>query len=156
MAKNEVEEAEDVGAAFEDNEDGLVVRMGEIEGQKFEVLPKGTYNGIIADAEYQLSRSSGKPMWNLQIAVTDSEYENRRLFTFLSFSEKALPGTKTALSIIHPELSESTFKVNDPEVVAQLVGRPVKVKVDIEAYEGNDQNRIKRWLVPEGADGFVS
>lgn len=156
MAKNEVDEAEDVGAAFEDNEDGLVVRMGEVEAQTFEALPKGTYNGVIADAEYQLSKSSGKPMWNLQIAVTDAEYENRRLFTFLSFSEKALPGSKAALAIIHPELSEKTFNVKDPEVVGSLVGRRVKMKVTIEKYEDNDQNRIKRWLVPEGEDGFAS
>lgn len=156
MAKNDVDEAEDVGAAFEDNEDGLVVRMGEVKAQSFDALPANTYNAIISDAEYQLSKSSGKPMWNLQLAVTDAEYENRRLFTFLSFSEKALPGTKAALAIIKPELSEATFNVKDPETVSSLIGTKVKVKVAVEEYEGSKQNRIKRWYVAEGDDGFAS
>jgi hypothetical protein len=145
------------GAMFENNEDGLVVNLSEVEQQKFELLPKGKQNVIIEDAEYQLSKSSGKPMWNLKLNVTDGEYKGRKLFTFFSFSEGALPGTKAALAVVAPELLDRPFRVNDPEVVASIVGRYAKVNVGIEKSEGYDeQNRVKRWFQPDGNTAFIS
>lgn len=147
------------GAMFEDNQDGLVVDLRNVEEMKFELLPDGNYNGIIEDNQYALSKSSGKPMWNLKVNITDEgEYQNRKLFAILSFSEKALPGTKTALLVIDEELAnrEGGFKVNDPETVASLIGKPVRVKVGRQKSEGYDeQNRIKRWLQPD-ANAFIT
>lgn len=145
------------GSDFEDNEEGLVVQMGEVEAQKFEAMPAGTYNGMISDAEFQISNSSKKPMWSVTVTVTDEgDYQNRKLFTFLSFSEKALPGTKGALETFAPELTEGNLKVNDPETVQSIIGRKVRVKVGVESYQGEDRNRIRRWMTPEDdADGFA-
>lgn len=165
MAKNQVnvdeveQEDEVAGAQFENNEDGLVVNLSEVEELKFELLPKGTYDIIIEDNQYAKSKSSGKPMWNLKLNIDGGEFNGRKIFEIFSFSEGALPGTKTRLAVIAPELLSGDFKVNDPETVASLIGRKAKVKVDIQkAEEGSgyeDQNRVKRWLQPDANKAFV-
>jgi len=145
------------GAMFENNGDGLSVDLSNVAAQSFEAIPKGTYNGLIDEATYALSKTSGKPMWNIRIALTDEgDYQTRKLFTFLSFSEKALPGTKAAMSTFAPELLSGPFNPADPEIIAGLIGRPVKVSVSIEMYQDNEQNRIKKWMAPEGNDGFIT
>lgn len=158
MAKAAVEEMDpDEGAMFEDEGAGLVIDLSGVEALSFEALPKGTYNVIIEEVEYGLSKSSNKPMWNLKLAVLDQQYENRKLFTFLSFSEKALPGTKTTMSVIAPELLDTPFRPDDADVFTSLVGKKCAVRVSIEKYEERDQNRIKSWLPvgDEGGDDFI-
>lgn len=147
------------GAMFENNEDGLVIDLANVEAMKFEVLPKGDYNVVVVDNDYQLSKSSGQPMWNMQLSVIDEgEYQNRRIFTIASFSEKALPGTKAALAVLAPELLEGPFSPKNPEVVAGMVGRKAKVRVSIrkgtDEYP-DDRNEVKRWMQPDGAAAFI-
>jgi len=145
------------GAMFENNEDGLLVDLSQVEEMKFELLPKGNYDVIIEDAEFSLSKSSSKPMWSLRLNVLNEEYKNRKLFSILSFSEKALPGTKSALLVISPELLNGPFRMNDPEVVSSIIGKFAKVRVAIEKSEGYDeQNRVKRWLQPSADSAFIS
>ncbi len=156
-AQDEFSQEDVAGASFENQADGLVVNLSEVEEMKFENLPKGNYNVIIEDNQFKMSKSSGKPMWELKLNVVDGEFANRKLFEIFSFSEGALPGTKTRLAVIAPELLSGEFKVNDPEVVAGLIGRFAKVKVDI--GKGTDEypeprNVIKRWFAPEGEHAF--
>src|SRR5688572_17178415 len=93
----------DDGAQFESSGEGLMIDLRNVEEMKFDTLPKQIFNGLISDCQYQLSKASGKPMWNLTLSVTDEgDYQNRKQFTILSFSEKALPGTKTALATFAP------------------------------------------------------
>lgn len=158
MAKTKIEDDfETAGASFENADDGIMVDMTDVQAMSFDPLPKGTYGAIIEDCEYALSKSSGKPMWNIKLSVTDEAYENRKIFTILSFSEKALPGTKTALGVIAPELLSGPFNPKDSDVIASIVTKPIKVKIDIEKNEEHgDRNRVKKWLAPEGSDGFIS
>lgn len=158
MAKAKNDEFETAGASFEDADDGIMVDMEGVEAQSFDPLPKGTYNAIVEECKYEVSKSSGKPMWNVRLSVTDEEYENRKVFTYLSFSEKALPMTKVALGVIAPELLSGPFNPKDPDVIAKIVTKSVKVKLDIRKGEGeySDQNNVKKWLLPEGDDGFIS
>lgn len=161
MAKNKSEfeetQEEDVGAQFENAEDGLVVDLSNVEAQKFEVLPKGTYDGIIEDVEYQISKASNKPMWNMKIAITSpEEFSNRKLFTFMSFSEKALPGTKANLEAIKPELVSGPFNPKSPDIIGQLIGTNVRMKVKIDKYNDEERNTIQKFLVHSGGgDGFI-
>lgn len=143
------------GAMFENNDDGLSVDMSNVEAMKFDVLPAGDYNCIISDNQYQLSKSSGKPMWNLSLTVVDEQYQNRKLFTFMSFSEKALPGTKANMMHFAPELLEGPFNPKNPEIVSSLIGRHVKVRVSVEKYNNDDTNRIKRFKPRSEDDAFM-
>jgi len=155
MAKKD-DSFESSGAEFENNEDGLLVDMSNVEAMKFEAVPAGSYNCTVTDAAYAISKTSGKPMWNLTLTIVDDgEFQNRKLFTFLSFSEKALGGTKTTLSVLAPELNEAPFNPKNPEIVASLIGRNVKVKTKIEKYNDEDQSRISKWFAPDSSDGFI-
>lgn len=146
----------DDGAQFESSGEGLMIDLRNVEEMKFDTLPKQIFNGLISNCEYSLSKSSGQPMWNLELSVTDEgDYQNRKQFTILSFSPKALPGTKTALATFAPELTENPFDPSDAEVVQSLIGKPVKFKIKHEDYQGEPQSRVSRWYAPEGSgDGF--
>jgi hypothetical protein len=159
----EVDEDDDVsaaaGAQFENNEDGLVVNLAEVEELKFENLPPNTYDIIVEDCQYGKSKSSNQPKWELKLSVVGGEYNGRKLFDTFSWSPKALSGTKTRLAVIAPELaSNSNLVINNPEVVASIIGRRARVKVVIEKSDNaeyDDRNRIKRWYQPTGDAAFV-
>jgi hypothetical protein len=158
-----IEEVDIIGAGgaggdnppmFENADDGLIINLEGVKAQTFEPLPVGTYNIIIEEVVFGFSKSSNKPMWNAKLAVTDEgEYQNRKLFTFLSWSEKAIGGSKAALQTFAPELAETQLRVNDPELLASLAGRKARVRVKMDKYQGEDVNRVGRWMIPEDAGG---
>lgn len=156
---SEEDAASAAGAMFEDSEDGLVVNLSEVQEQKFELIPNGKQNIIVEENVYGLSKSSGKPTWYMKLNITDGEFKGRKLFPILSFSEKALPGTKAVIAVIAPELLDGPFKVNNPEIVTSVVGRFAKVSVGTQKAEKDsgydDQNRVKRWFQPDGDAAFI-
>lgn len=128
----------------EDDDGGYTVDMTAVPEAKNEVLPKAVYNCVVDEAEYKLSQSAGKPMWALIYVVTDGQYEGRKLFHNISFSEKALPFTKRTLARLCPECLTSSFK---PEKIDEygIQGRNVRVKTKV----GKDQNNEPRTEVAE-------
>lgn len=141
-------------ASFDDGEESLLINLEEVKAQTFEAIPKGTYDVAIESAEYKLSASSGKPMWNLQLTITEGEFAGRKIFTILSFSEKALPGTKAAIARINPELISTDF---NPKAIAEsgdLVGLTARVKTKIEMYNDQEQTRVAQWLAAS-SDSFA-
>lgn len=164
MAKNTPNEfdadiqEEDAAAMFENNEDGLTIDLSGVEAMTFDAIPAGIYQGRIEEVTYSLSKSSNKPLWSVKLGITDEgAHQNRKIFTFLSFSPKATPGTKAAMLTFAPELCSTPFRVDDPEILAGLSGRKFKVRTGLEKYNGEDQTRVKKWIIPDqgGADGFI-
>lgn len=154
-AQEEYDETE--GAMFENAGDGLVINLEEVEAQSFELLPAGWYNVMFDDNEFQMSKSSGKPMWNARLTVIDEgQYQNRKIFHIFSFSEGALPGTKAAFAAIKPDLISAGLRVQDPDVVSSLIGLKCKVKVKIQkgqdGYE--DKNQISKWAPVDEIHAF--
>ena len=132
-------------STIEQSGEEVVFNMNEIAEAKFESLPEGEYDGIIRSCEYKESKSSGQPMWAIQIIVQGGEYEGRTLFANMSFSTKAAPITKKHLMAISPELAEKA----DLKLVAdapELINLPVRVKVVPDTYQGTPQNKIKNFL----------
>lgn len=150
------------GAAFEDSDDSLLVDLSNVKEMSFEVLPKGIYAAIIESVKYEISKNSGKPMWNVQFTVSDGEYANRKLFNYMSFSEKALPGTKANIKRIAPELLSGPFNPKKIADEGYLTGKQVRLKVDVEKYtpeggEPRDTNRVRDILAAGNiGDGFTS
>lgn len=135
---------------FQDGGDGesLLVNLAEVEAQSFEVFPKSNYNLVVEECDYEISKSSGKPMWNMRFSIVDGPFANRKLFHYISFSEKALPMTKAALEVLAPELVETQF---NPKKVAEegtMIGRTATAKVGIQKGEGDyeDKNVIKSFV----------
>ncbi len=143
-------------------EDNLLINLSEVEGQSFELLPKGKYPVVVEECEYQISKSSGKPMWSMRYSVTEGPFENRKLFQYISFSPKALPMSKANIAALAPELAES--EAFNPKQIAEegtMTGRTAMATVGIEkGQDGNDdRNTIKNLKPIDGAveegDGFT-
>ncbi len=140
------------------DEDSLMINLSNVEAMSFEAIPKGTYPVVVEECEFQISKSSGKPMWNVKFSITEGEFTNRKLWTYMSFSEKALPMTKTNIGVLAPELLDGAF---NPKTVADegtLVGRTAIARVAIEkGQDGNDDRNVIKGLKASGTgndDGF--
>lgn len=148
------------GAAFEGSDDGLVVDLSNVQEMSFESIPKGIYPAVLDDCKYEISKNSGQPMWNVRFTISEGDYANRKLFTYMSFSEKALPGTKRQIKQFAPELLSGPFNAKKVADEGVLIGKQVRVKVDIENYkpEGGEvqkRNRVRDVFAATNSDGFV-
>jgi len=161
MAKNTSDTAatdEDFSSFADDNDgDSLMVNLSDVQAQSFDPVPKGRYPVVVEECEFQISKSSGKPMWSLRFGITEGEYSNRKLFTYMSFSEKALPTTKGNLAHLAPEFLEGAF---DPRKVANegtLIGRTCIANVGIEKGQDDQDRNVIKGLRSSGTsndDGF--
>lgn len=143
-------------AIFEDG-GNLVVDLSGIAEAKFEAIPKGIYDAEIDTVEFGMSNNSGAPMLTLQIAIRNSEqYNGRKLYTYWSFSQKALPFTKAAILRVAPDLLTQKFS---PQAVADqglLLGKPCRVRVTVEDYQGEPRSKIAQVLAPSTGDSINS
>jgi len=145
MATNEISEDLYNQAVFEDG-GSLVIDLTNIEAMKFEAIPKGIYNAEVDSVEYKMSANSGAPMFQFVFKITDGEYAGRTLYFYTSFSPKALSGTKTTLLRIDPTIFTGPFapqKIADEGV---LLGKPVRIKLKHEEYNGETVARIQTVL----------
>ncbi len=142
---NQVTDEAFKAAIFEDG-GNLVVDLGGIAEAKFEDT-----------VEFGMSNNSGAPMLTLQIAIQNSEqYQGRKLYTYWSFSQKALPFTKAAIMRVAPELLTQKFS---PQAVADqglLLGKPCRIRVAVEDYQGEPRSKISQVLAPSTGDAVNS
>lgn len=139
-------------AIFEEG-GNLVVDLGGIAEAKFEAIPKGIYDGEIDSVEFGMSNNSGAPMLTLSIALTNNEqYQGRKLFTYWSFSQKALPFTKAAIGRIAPELLQGKFIPQNIADQGLLIGKPVRMRINVEDYQGEPRSKISQLLSPATGD----
>lgn len=157
MAKAKAAEAaEDTGFQVgEEDDDNAVVDFSGVEETKWEAIPKGWYNGTIISMDYKRSQSSNKPMWELRLQVDEGDYAKRTFFTYVSFSEKALPGTKALLSKVAPQLLEAPLNPKQAADDGILIGIAVKFRLDIEKYEGQNRNRVKQIDARQAGNAFL-
>jgi len=151
---NQVSDDAFQSAIFEEG-GNLVVDLSNIAEAKFEAIPKGIYDGEIDTVEFGNSNNSGAPMLTLQIAIVNNEqYAGRKLYTYWSFSQKALPFTKAAISRVAPELLTGKF---NPQAVADqgmLLGKPCRIRVTVEDYQGEPRSKISQILAPSDGNAL--
>jgi len=153
MAKAKIKAVEADAVDFSAG-DTLMVDLNNVEDVSFEALPKGMYPAVIAECDFTYSQASGNPMWTLQLEVSDGEYAGRKLYCHLVFAGKGLPITKRQLSRIAPELLEQAFNPEDDDVISSMLGRDLKVKVDVRKYEGEDRNNVRDLFPGDGGSDF--
>ncbi len=132
-----------------DGDSGMIDFSG-VEEPSFAVLPKGNYNVIITDCDADYSQAGNK-MWTMQMTVTDGEYVDRKLFFHVTFSEKAMPFARKTLAQIAPDLLESKWQYDDPEIVGRFVNMECIAQVKIKKYEGENRNNVGALLAAESA-----
>ncbi len=155
---NELDQDQYNAAVFEDG-GSLMIDMTNIEETSFENVPKGIYNAEVDQCTFEISKNSGQPMLSWVFAISEGEYAGRKLFFYTSFSAKALSSTKSNLMKIAPDLFAGQF---NPQVIADqglALGKPVRIKVTHQLYEGEQRARVQSILPPaaqgaQGGDGF--
>ena len=159
MARAKKKEAEAVG--FEDGEEeGVVVDLSDTdESERGEVLPRGIYDTVVTECDFDYSQSSNNPMWSWQLQVESGEFEGRTLYYHTTFTDKTRSRQKRDLLAVDPEFLEETGGVFNPEKVAdegRFIGKRCRAKVTIKRYEGRQTNNTRELLPPsEGGDGFA-
>src|SRR6185369_2994647 len=122
-----------------------------------EAIPKGIYDGEIDTVTFGMSNNSGAPMLTLQIAITNNEaYNGRKLYTYWSFSQKALPFTKAAIGRVAPELLTGKFVPQNVADQGLLLGKPCRVRVTVEDYQGEPRSKISQVLAPSDGSALAS
>lgn len=152
---NEIAEEDYESMVFEEG-GSLVVDMSNVMEAKFENIPKGTYNAEIDAVEFGTSENSGAPMWTITCKVTDEAYAGRKLMTYASFSRKALPFTKATLMRIDSEMFTGQFSPEDIAAKGELLGKPIRISVKLEEYNGEKRSRIAGILAPKDAGAGAS
>jgi len=136
------DEKEYAGMVFEQDGD-LTVNLADVKELKFENIPKGTYSAQVESAEYGMSQSSGSPMIKFVMAITEGEYAGRKLPSWLSFSAKALPGTKATLMRLAPELVSKEFKPSKLCDDGYFTNKPCRIRIDLGEYQGEKRSQIQ-------------
>jgi hypothetical protein len=144
------------GMVFEEGGD-LVVNLSNVEEMKFENVPKGTYSAEIDECTYGMSQSSQQPMLTVKWKINEGEYAGRTLMQFLSFSQKALPGTKTNIARIDAALATQPWKPQELANNGYFLGKTAKIRVDLGEYNGEKRSQIKGLISSqtESGDGFL-
>jgi hypothetical protein len=145
------DEDEYSGMVFE-QEGELTVNLADVKELKFENIPRGTYSAEVDSAEFGMSQNSGSPMIKLVFKITDGEYAGRKLPSFLSFSAKALPGTKATILRLAPELAEQAFKPQKLCDEGYFTNKPCRIRIDLGEYNGEKRSQI-RGVMPAAAGG---
>ena len=107
----------------------------EVEPAKeFEVLAKGWYRACIIDTAKKETRAGNGHYLELELEILSDVGQGRKLWDRLNLwnpSEKAVEIAKGTLSAIC-----RAVKVLTPEDSSDLIGKPLKIKVVHETYEG--------------------
>jgi hypothetical protein len=162
MAKAQAEAASTDETKFQgvmDTEgEGFTYDMGsQEEDSGYPILPKGTYDAIIDGCDYQISKSSGNPMWKITHLITgpdpDIASKNLKMFSYVVFKSDGMGRVKTFLVRVGAgDLATASF---NPKTIADdgtLVGKAHRVKLDIrKSEEYGDGNEVKGVLASAGA-----
>lgn len=141
------------------NDESHVVDMDAVGEASFELYNKGWYDFTISDMSYELSQSSGAPMWSLQLefdSVIDPmtnepscPYAGKKMRWYLSFSEKAIPYTKKTINQLWPGLLEDPqWKTNGKFDIKKVgdnqlfVGHKIRGLIKHQKYEGDMRANI--------------
>jgi hypothetical protein len=87
-------------------------------------------------------------MFTLQLMINEGQYRGRKLYTYWSFSQKAMPFTKATIQRVAPELLAGAFNPQQVADEGRLIGKPCRVRVTVEEYNGEDRTKVGQMLAP--------
>lgn len=106
-------------------------------------IPAGTYNATVFNTELVEVRNgenAGKPQYKLQFRISDGQFENRRLFTYVPlYTGKAFWKTKAFFSALGYNVEEGAFTVPTPN---ELAGKAIAVKATVVPGQTGEENNV--------------
>lgn len=104
-------------------------------------IPAGTYQATVFDAKLEEVRSGpneGKPRLNVQFRISSSEYENRRVFSYIPlYIAGDFWKTQSFFSSLGYDMKAGDFEVPSTDEIA---GKATAVRVKV-GKDMNDQDR---------------
>ena len=124
-----------------------------------EPVPAGSYNATVFDIKEETVRSGaneGKPRFNVQFRISEGQYENRRVFSYVPLYV-ANDAWKAAafFKSLGFDVKAGNFKVPDTN---DILGKPIGVRVKVGAgLNGEARNEVGGFDKPtDGADALVA
>lgn len=115
-------------------------------------VPAGTYNATVFNAELtevKNGENAGKPQYKLQFRISDGQFENRRLFTYVPlYTGKAFWKSKAFFSALGYDVSEGSFTVPTPN---ELAGKAIAVKATVVPGQTGEENNVAGFTKAGGA-----
>ncbi len=125
-------------------DDSLVLDLGGVEEDQpeFELIPAGTYDAIIENAEYKKSKASGNPMISWTFRLSQPPYEGRLMFyhTVLN-KDSGLRRLKRLLLRCVPEIEMGEFKPAQFCDEGIALNRPCRIKIRVATRKNRDTGR---------------
>ena len=116
----------------------------------FGLMPKGDYDMIVDNCEFQLSKASGAPMLKWTFKVVDGEFENRLHWEYTVLNNNfGLRNLKKILIALNCGVDFSTF---NPQTFAEegtAIGENLTITLDVKKDKktGEDRNVAKDFKV---------
>jgi len=124
-----------------------------------EPVPAGSYNATVFDIKEETVRSGpneGKPRFNVQFRISEGQYQNRRVFSYvpLYVANDAWKAAAFFKSLGY-DVKAGNFKV--PATV-DILGKPIGVRVKVgSGLNGEARNEVSGFDSPTGgADALVA
>ena len=131
---------------YDANGENLVLDLNDVDenGGGFECMPKGEYECVIDDCDFGPSKSSGSPMITWKFKVVGDEYTNRVLFYHNVLDKPfGVSMLKKTLIAAGAEVDMAGFNPQEFADNGEAIGLPIRVKVGIQKYKGENRNDVK-------------
>jgi hypothetical protein len=142
----------EVGEDQDQEADGIAIDTEQDFSIK--LLKVGVYPATIMECEYVKSQSSDQPMLTGTVAINTDEGDFTLRY-FLSFSPKAQAGTMRTIQTCFQDILSNDYRNQQgkwlPKLVADsgvLIGREVRVNVNVRPYQGQKRNNVAGFLPP--------
>ena len=112
------------------------------DAEDYSPLPDGQYLCVLDDIE-EKNTQYGDELWSLKFAVQEGEYEGRKIFDNMVFSEKALKRAKLICSRLGLDVSGEVDLTPD-----LLKGRAALVTVETDESVNDEGKSKRRNVVP--------
>lgn len=126
------------------------INESDLSQNSYEVIPAGTYATTVFNVELtdvKNGDNAGKKQYKVQLRISEGQYENRRLFTYIPlYTGKAFWKTQSFFEALGYDVKGGQFAVPTPN---ELAGKPVGARVKIaQDRDGVDENNVAGFNAP--------
>lgn len=109
-----------------------------VPDRDFEIMPEGEYQVEVLKSSIGASKSSGNLTWCLELGVLDRRYVDRKLWFYISMSEKAKSMRKGAITAmgLDPE--------SDVDLIDDVITHQAKAVVFHDTFNGRTREKVRR------------
>jgi hypothetical protein len=143
-----------MGYTISFSEDSLASKGGSLEP-----IPAGSYNATVFDIKEEEVRSGpneGKPRFNVQFRISEGQYENRRVFSYVPlYAGNDAWKAAAFFKSLGYDVKAGNFKV---PATADILGKDIGVRVKVGSdLNGAPRNEVSGFDAPTaGGDVLAS